>query len=141
MKVYIENAKKSGSAPAPSKRDKGKRDANSAAMYNFSRRHREKHDGDLEPSADQYREMDEGNINAIILNQRQDDLNVIERFMNEVNHLAQDMAVEVESADAKLDVIGQNARETKENTKKALVDVAKGAEYQSKSYGRMYLSL
>ena len=101
---------------------------------------REKPNAEPEPSADQFREMDEGNINAIIINQRQDDLNVIERFMNEVNQLAQDMAVEVESADAKLDVIGQNARETKDNTEKALVDIAEGAEYQEKSYGRMYHS-
>ena len=35
MKVYIENAKKSASAPAPSKRDRGKREAGAAAMYGF----------------------------------------------------------------------------------------------------------
>jgi t-SNARE complex subunit (syntaxin) len=57
--------------------------------------------------------------------------------MHEVNQMTRDMAVEVDSADSKLEQIGQNARATKENTKKALVDVAKGAEYQGKSYKKM----
>ena len=58
--------------------------------------------------------------------------------MFEVNQMTNDMAIEVANADAKLDQIGQNARSTKENTKKAVVEIAKGAEYASKSYGRMY---
>ena len=96
-----------------------------------------KRDGEAEPSADQWQEVDEANIEGEIVRQRQDDLNAIERLMHEVNQMTKDMAVEVDSADSKLEQIGQNARATKENTKKALVDVAKGAEYQSKSYKKM----
>jgi len=58
--------------------------------------------------------------------------------MFEVNQMTNDMAVEVANADAKLDQIGQNVRATKDNTRKAAVEIAKGAEYQSKSYKRMY---
>jgi hypothetical protein len=58
-------------------------------------------------------------------------------MMNEVNQITQDIAVEVESADAKLDQIGANARSTKENAKKAVVDIAKGADYQKKAQGKM----
>ena len=57
--------------------------------------------------------------------------------MIEVNDMTNAMAVEVANADAKLDQIGQNARSTKDNTRKAVVDISKGAEYQSKSYKRM----
>jgi t-SNARE complex subunit (syntaxin) len=76
--------------------------------------------------------VDEAYIEADIVKQRQEDLNLIEKMMNEVNLMTKDMAVEVEMADGKLEAIGSNARATKENAKKAAVDVAKGAEYQKK---------
>lgn len=97
-----------------------------------------KADVEAEPNAEQWREFDEANIESDIIRQRQEDINQIERIMNEVNQMTNDMAVEVANADSKLDQIGANARSTKENTKKALVDIAKGAEYQNKSYKRVY---
>ncbi len=57
--------------------------------------------------------------------------------MSEVHQMTNDMAQEVAKADAKLDQIGQNTRSTKDNTKEALTDIKKGAEYQTRSYVRM----
>lgn len=84
-----------------------------------------------------FQEFDEANIEGDIIRERQEDINQIERLMNEVNQMTLDMAVEVDQADHKLEQIGQNARSTKENTKKALIDVAKGAEYQKKANNKM----
>jgi t-SNARE complex subunit (syntaxin) len=58
--------------------------------------------------------------------------------MHEVNQMVNDLAVEVNSADPKLDQIVQNATAAKQNTRKAAVEIAQGAEYQKKSYRKMY---
>lgn len=84
-----------------------------------------------------FQAVDEAHIEGEILRERQEDINQIERLMVEVNQMTIDMATEVESADAKLDNIAENARSTKENTKKALVDIAKGADYQKKANKKM----
>jgi t-SNARE complex subunit (syntaxin) len=94
-------------------------------------------DAEAQPNAEQWRVLDEANIEGDIVKQRQDDLNQIEKLMHEVNLMTKDMAVEIDNADQKLDLIGQNARATKNNAKNALVNVAKGAEYQGKSYKKM----
>lgn len=57
--------------------------------------------------------------------------------MTEVNQITNDMAMEVEAADSKLEHIAENARSTKENTKKALVEIGQGADYQKKSQKKM----
>lgn len=62
---------------------------------------------------------------------------MITRMMSEVNEITQDIAKEVEMADPKLDEIGKNARGAKNNTRKALADIASGAEYQKKSQKKM----
>eukprot|EP00831_Metopus_contortus_P034779 TRINITY_DN2770_c0_g1_i3.p1 TRINITY_DN2770_c0_g1~~TRINITY_DN2770_c0_g1_i3.p1 ORF type:complete len:222 (-),score=49.68 TRINITY_DN2770_c0_g1_i3:6-671(-) len=85
----------------------------------------------------QWREFDEANIQSDIINQRQIDIDQIEQLMHQVNAITNDMAQEVANADSKLDQIGANARSTKENTKKALIDIHKGSEYQKKSYKRI----
>ena len=61
----------------------------------------------------------------------------MERLMHELHQMTNDMAVEVANADSKLDQTGGNARFTKDNTRKAAIEIAKGAEYQNKSYKRM----
>ena len=102
-----------------------------------------KADVEAEPNAEQWREFDEANIESDIIRQRQEDINQIgkiifnKKIMNEINQMTNDMAVEMANADSKLDQIGANARTTKENTKKALVDIAKGSEYQNKFYKRV----
>jgi len=58
--------------------------------------------------------------------------------MHEVSQMVNDLAVEVNGAEPKLDQIVQNAAATKNNARKAVVDIAKGAEYQGKSYKKMY---
>ena len=84
-----------------------------------------------------FQEFDEANIEGDILRERQEDINQIERLMHEVNQMTIDMAVEVDQAEHKLEQIGQNARSTKDNTKKALMDINKGAEYQKKAGNKM----
>lgn len=89
------------------------------------------------PNAGQWKEFDEATIESDIIRQRQEDLDLISRMMHEVNQITQDIAVEVEAADPKLDQINQNAKATKDNTRKALVDIAQGAEYQKKTHRKM----
>ncbi len=131
QKMYIENARKSGTAGPAGKAKARKVDPNDPSMER-------KPDPEAEPAASQWKEYDEVNIEGDIIRERQEDINQIERLMYEVNQMTNDMATEVANADAKLDQIGQNARSTKDNTRKAAVEIAKGAEYQSKSYKRMY---
>lgn len=84
-----------------------------------------------------FQAVDEAHIEGEILRERQEDINQIERLMVEVNQMTIDMAAEVERAEPKLESIAQNARSTKENTKKALVDIGKGADYQKKANKKM----
>ena len=88
---------------------------------------------------EQWNEFDEANIEGEIVRQRQEDINQIDRLMNEVNSMVKDMANEVENADVGLEQIASNARSAKNDTKKALVDIHKGSQYQKKSYKMMYI--
>lgn len=87
-----------------------------------------------EVSAQQWEEYDEANIQGDIIRQRQEDINQIEALMGEVDAMTKDMAAEVAKADANLDLIEENARRTNDTTKKALVEVAKGAAYQKGAF-------
>ncbi|MDR3735800.1 MAG: hypothetical protein P4L10_09730 [Acidobacteriaceae bacterium] len=139
QKMYIENARKNAASGGA----KGKRAVSSGAGVAYAVPHNppisseKRADVESEPSAGDWKEFDEANIEGDIIRQRQADINEIEQLMNEVHSMTNDMAQEVANADAKLDQIGQNARSTKENTRKAVVDIAKGAEYQGKSYKKM----
>jgi len=126
-KMYMDNARRAG----PEKKGKGNSTTGST-NGNGDRR-----DVESEPNPDQWKTFDQANIESNIVKQRQEDLNQIERLMNEVNQMTNDMAVEVANADAKLDQIGANARSTRDQTKKGTVELAKGAEYQKKSYKRI----
>eukprot|EP00826_Nyctotherus_ovalis_P046772 TRINITY_DN5320_c0_g2_i11.p1 TRINITY_DN5320_c0_g2~~TRINITY_DN5320_c0_g2_i11.p1 ORF type:complete len:181 (-),score=58.14 TRINITY_DN5320_c0_g2_i11:229-771(-) len=133
QKLYIENARKK-KAPTASKRNSHSHDLHT--KY-FPRSFSEPNAVAIEDLTHKYQELDEVNIESDIIRERQEDINQIERLMTEVNQMTIDMATEVEAADSKLEQIHENARSTKENTKKALVEIGQGADYQKKSQKKM----
>eukprot|EP00826_Nyctotherus_ovalis_P046769 TRINITY_DN5320_c0_g1_i5.p1 TRINITY_DN5320_c0_g1~~TRINITY_DN5320_c0_g1_i5.p1 ORF type:complete len:274 (+),score=91.32 TRINITY_DN5320_c0_g1_i5:101-922(+) len=126
QKLYIENARKK-KAPTASKRNSHSHDLHTNEPNAVA----------IEDLTHKYQELDEVNIESDIIRERQEDINQIERLMTEVNQMTIDMATEVEAADSKLEQIHENARSTKENTKKALVEIGQGADYQKKSQKKM----
>lgn len=76
-------------------------------------------------------------IQGEIIQEQGEDINKIGKLYTEVHDLVIEQAKVVDAADPKLDEIKKNAEITKDETAFANKEIAKGAEYQKKSYKSM----
>ena len=72
-----------------------------------------------------------------LIEERKEELDMIETVMMDVNKITLDLAVEVKRQDEKLECVGDNVRHSKKNTEKAYYELEKSEKSQESSHSKM----